>query len=116
MMEDKDRATVGARLREAREYRGFSQEDVARYLRVPRSAISLMETGGRGVDVIELKKLASLYQCTVDELTGAATAQDSALDSIKMVARATARLSPEDQSEVLRFAQFLRSRKDAKKT
>lgn len=114
MTEDKDRATICARLREAREYRGFSQEDVARYLGVSRSAISLIETGGRRVDMIELKKLATLYQCSVDELTGAGPAEEEQPDSIRMVTRAAAELSPEDQSEVLRFAQFLRSRKGAK--
>ena len=114
MIEDKDRATIGARLREAREYRGFSQEEVAKFLRVPRSAISLMETGARRVDVIELKKLAKLYQSSVEDLTGAASGEEVDIGSIKMVARTTAQLSPEDQSEVLRFAQFLRSRREGK--
>jgi transcriptional regulator with XRE-family HTH domain len=114
MIEDKDRATIGARLREAREYRGFSQEEVGKYLGVPRSAISLMETGARRVDVIELKKLAKLYQSSVEALTGATPAEDVDVGSIKMVARTTAQLSPEDQSEVLRFAQFLQSRKEGK--
>ncbi|HJX54801.1 MAG TPA: helix-turn-helix transcriptional regulator [Polyangia bacterium] len=116
MSEDTDRATLGARLREAREYQGFSQEDVAKYLGVPRSAISLIETGARGLDILELKKLATLYDCSLEDLTGAQPGQPAEPDSIKMVARAAAALSAEDRSEVLRFAQFLQTRKSEKKS
>jgi transcriptional regulator with XRE-family HTH domain len=113
MSENKDREKLGATLREAREYQGFSQEDVAKYLGLPRSAISLIETGARGVDVLELRKLATLYRCSIEELTGKAAVR-SEPESVKMVARAAAALSPEDRNEVLRFAQFLQSRKSGK--
>src|SRR5436309_8070738 len=107
MNDEKDRATIGARLRETREYSGFSQEDVAKYLGVPRSAISLIESGARGVDILELKKIAKLYQCGVDELTGAETFDLAGPDSIKLVARAADDLLPEDRIEVLRLEQIL---------
>jgi transcriptional regulator with XRE-family HTH domain len=111
--ENAARVRLGDRLKEAREYVGFSQEEVARHLGVPRSAISLIETGVRKVDTLELTKLAKLYQRGVAELTGE-TPVASTTASVQMVARAAAELSPEDQSEVLRFAQFLRSRKSEK--
>jgi transcriptional regulator with XRE-family HTH domain len=111
MTQDTDRTALGDRLREAREYLGFSQEEVAKYLEVPRSAISLIETGTRRVDILELTKLAKLYQRSLAELTGEQSVQVAEPDSIQMVARAAAKLSPEDQSEVLRFAQFLQSKK-----
>ena len=57
---------LSTRLKEAREYRGFSQEDIARYLRIPRSAISLIENGSRRVSATELSRLASLYQTTME--------------------------------------------------
>ena len=113
MGENKDRKILGATLREAREYRGFSQEEVASYLGLPRSAISLIETGARRLDVLELHKLATLYRCSIQELTGQAVS-DAEPESVKMVARAAAALSPEDRSEVLRFAQFLQSKKSEK--
>lgn len=114
MSDEKDRTALGQRLKETREYRGFSQEEVAKYLGVPRPAISLIESGARRLDVLELRKLAQLYECTIEELTGEAQPSDAAPNSIKMVARAAADLSPEDRSEVLRFAQFLKTRKPAK--
>lgn len=113
MNDDKDRTALGMRLKETREYRGFSQEEVAKYLGVPRSAISLIESGARRLDVLEIRKLAQLYECTIEELTGEKPAEEAEPNSIKMVARAAADLSPEDRSEVLRFAQFLKSRKAA---
>jgi transcriptional regulator with XRE-family HTH domain len=115
MSRDVDRAMLGAHLKDAREYRGFSQEDVAKCLGVPRSAISLIESGVRRLDILEVKKLAKLYECGIEELTAEQPLQEEEPNSIKMVARATAALSPEDRSEVLRFAQFLQTRKTGKK-
>src|SRR5216117_448617 len=70
---DEDRKALGERLRQAREYIGFSQEQVATFLGVSRSALSLIETGQRKVDVLELKKLAALYERPVGYFTGEAT-------------------------------------------
>lgn len=109
MTEEADRRALGARLREAREYAGYSQEDVASFLGTPRSAISLIESGSRRLDALELQKLSRLYQRNMDDLTSK-DADPLESESISMVARAAAKLSPEDRSEVLRFAQFLRQR------
>ena len=110
MSEIIDRTVLGERLKEAREYLGFSQEDVAKYLGLPRSAVSLIESGGRRVDILELKKLSTLYQKSIGELTGEKEIIPEN-DSVTMVARAAAALSAEDRSEVLRFAEFLQTRK-----
>lgn len=107
--------TLSKRLKEAREYRGFSQEDIAGYLGVPRSAISLIEKGSRRVSATELSRLASLYQTTMESLTGP-DREESEPESVRMVARAAAELSVTDRDEVLRFAQFLRARKSNDQT
>ncbi len=57
-MSDDDRQLLGSRLKEAREYLGLSQDEVARIVHIPRPAISLMEAGQRKVEAIELKRLA----------------------------------------------------------
>ncbi len=67
---DGDRKSLGERLREAREYLGFSQDQVATFLGVSRSALSNMETGQRKVEALELKNLAGLYKRTVSHFTG----------------------------------------------
>ena len=106
---------LSTRLKEAREYRGFSQEDIASYLSIPRSAISLIENGSRRVSATELSRLAGLYQTTMESLAGL-DPEESEPDSVRMVARAAADLSATDRDEVLRFAQFLRSRKSNDQT
>lgn len=108
-----DRGRLGARLREIREYAGYSQEEVASHLGISRSAVSLIETGSRRVDAIELSKLAKLYQWSTDSLLDQ---EDLVADpeSVKMVARATAALGNSDRTEVLRFAEFLRQRSRGK--
>ncbi len=103
-------AALSRRLKEEREYRGFSQEEVARCLGVPRSAISLIENGTRRVSAEELSRLAHLFQTTMESLAGHGQ-RASEPESVRMVARAAAGLSEKDRDEVLRFAQFLQSRR-----
>ena len=110
---DDDRKTLGERLREAREYLGFSQDQVATFLGVSRSALSLMESGQRKVDALELKKLAGLYKRSVGYFTG--EEEDAAIGAdVKHLARKVSDLSSEDKEELARFADFLRARKQKK--
>ncbi|MCA1811171.1 MAG: helix-turn-helix domain-containing protein [Halobacteriales archaeon] len=107
-----ERVALGQRLKKAREYCGFTQDEAARFIGIPRTGISQMENGERGVDVLEMKKLASLYQCTAEELTGEAKpVSTSDIKSVELVARAAEQLSETDREEVLRFARFLKNRR-----
>ena len=106
-----DRRTLGERLREAREYLGFSQEEVATFLGVSRSALSLIETGQRKVDALELKKLAGLYKRPVGYFAGEEAEEISFGADVKHLARKVAELSPDDREELARFADFLRAKK-----
>jgi transcriptional regulator with XRE-family HTH domain len=110
---DDDRKSMGDRLREAREYLGFSQEEVATYLGVPRSALSLIEAGTRKVDALELKKLAGLYKRPVAYFTGD-EAEDEYGEDVAHLARKARELSPEDRAELGRFADFLRAKQQSK--
>jgi transcriptional regulator with XRE-family HTH domain len=113
-VKDDDRKTLGDRLREAREYLGFSQEEVANFLGVSRSALSLMETGQRKVEVMELKKLAGLYKRPVSYFTGEDAEGMAFGAGAKHLARKVADLSPDDLDELGRFADFLQARKQKK--
>lgn len=106
-----DRKELGARLREAREYVGLSQDEVARYLSIPRTALSHIETGQRRVDALELKKLAQLYKRPVGYFTGEEKIGEELPTDVEHLARtAFDDLSSRDREELKRFAEYLRAR------
>jgi transcriptional regulator with XRE-family HTH domain len=106
--EDGEYMAMGARLRQAREYLGLSQEAVAEALGVPRASVSAMESGRRKVSSLELRNLARLYQRPL-EWFYADDAQPIAEDeTVSALFRATKNLKPEDKEQVLRFAEFLK--------
>ncbi len=106
-----DRQLLGMRLKEAREYLELSQDEVAKAVQIPRSAISMMETGQRKVDALELSRLAEIYQRPIDYFTGESKSPPKAAEEIKHLARAAAGLTDKDREELLRFAEFLRDRR-----
>lgn len=105
-----DRRQLATRLKEAREYLELSQDEVARALGVPRSAISLIETGQRKVDAVELRKMAELYQLPIAHFTGEAISTPPMQETVQHLARAAAKLTDRDREELLRFAEFLQAR------
>jgi transcriptional regulator with XRE-family HTH domain len=108
---DSDRQNLANRLKEMREYLSISQEEVAHALKIPRSAVSLIESGERKVDALELKRFAELYRCSVEHFTGPVSANDDEDRKIAFLAKAAAKLTKADRDELLRFAQFLKSKK-----
>jgi transcriptional regulator with XRE-family HTH domain len=94
---------IGQRLREAREYLGLSQEQVAEFLSIPRASVSEMEGGKRGVNGLELRRLGRLYRRSVAWLLG----EDEAVAIDGALFRATASLSDQDKAQVVKFAEFL---------
>lgn len=110
---DEKRMHVAARLREAREYLGLSQDDVAAALNLSRPAISNIESGTRKVDALELEQLALLYGRSVQFFLGM---EDVVPDSrVAFAARTLKGLSDKDLEEVARFAEFLRTSASKKK-
>jgi transcriptional regulator with XRE-family HTH domain len=116
-MSDDARKGLGARLRDARDYLGLSQDEVARAVHLTRTAISLMENGQRGVDALELKKLAELYRRPVSDFTG----DDEVIEggslptTVQHLAREASKLNESDRAELLRFAEFLGAKAVAKR-
>ena len=105
-----ERQCLGARLREARNYLGFKQEEVANALGIPRTALSDIESGQRKVEAIELQRLAKLYRQSVSHfLDDDATAAPLPAD-VAHLARQAASMSEQDREELSRFAEYLRTR------
>lgn len=108
MIADERRLAIAARLREAREYLGMSQDEVATAVGISRPAVTNLEAGSRKVDSVELIELARLYGQSVDYfLHGTAPAGRS--KQVEFLARKLDGLTNKDLDEVARFADFLRS-------
>lgn len=108
-----ERKALGERLREARRYLGFKQEEVSTYLNIPRTALSDIESGQRRVDALELQKLAKLYRQPVSYFTGEDDAASALPADVAHLARQAADLSEQDREELGRFAAYLRARSQA---
>lgn len=108
------RADMAQRLREAREYVGLSQEDVAQALGLSRPAITNIETSNRRVEAVELDKMATLYRQSVTFLLSGKDAIGTVPAKVQFLARAVKGLSPKDMEEVARFASFLKRSSDAR--
>lgn len=99
-----EQAKIAARLKEAREYVGLLQEDVASALGIPRASVSALESGKRRVTGLEIRRLARIYRKSVAWLLGD---DDVELSDAEPLYRAAEALSARDRDQVLRFAEFL---------
>ncbi len=111
--DDRERRRIGDRLRQAREYLSLSQDEVARHLMIPRTAVTGIEAGQRRVEALELKKLAELYQQSIGYFSGEDEIASALPADVAHFARKAAELSSKDREELGRFAEYLRSRADA---
>lgn len=108
--ENNDRVVLGTRLRETREYLGLSQDEVAKFIGIPRTALSHIESGQRKIDALELTGLARLYKKPVAYFTGEEDAAEGLPEDVAHLARAATGLSEADRQELNHFAEYLRSR------
>jgi len=76
-----DPATLGRRLRAARERRGLNQQIAADSIDIPRTALTNIEAGSRSVSTLELGKLAALYGQAAGKFL---TDDDSALEELSI--------------------------------
>jgi transcriptional regulator with XRE-family HTH domain len=108
--DEAERRELGERLRDARKYVGLSQEEAAAILKLPRTAITELESGQRKVEVLELKRMADLYRQPASYFTGEDAAASPLTPEVAHLARQAASLSAKDREELGRFAEFLRAR------
>lgn len=105
-----ERIQLGEKLRQAREYLDLSQEEVAKEVNLPRAAISLIESGQRRIEALELKKFASVYQRPLNYFANEDYSTNGLPMEVEYLARTAANLSLKDREELARFAEFLQSR------
>lgn len=110
-----DYAELSRRIRRAREEASLSQDVVAQHLGLPRSAVSLIESGKRKVDSLELQTFSRLVGKSVlfflDEESGSVKASDLDEDDptqILFSANQVVDIS-QDREQIERFRQFHRN-------
>ena len=74
-----DHIALGRQLRSARERRGLSQQTVADAVGLPRTAVTLVESGQRQVSTAELTRFAELHGMSISELLSPNEPQDDPL-------------------------------------
>lgn len=101
--EELDDAAVGRRLREAREFLGLTQGEVADALGIARTTVNATEAGKRKLTGLEARRYARLYRRDVAWVLWDERPETSG----EALYRATAALTEDDREQVLRFAEFL---------
>lgn len=110
-----DYAELGRRIRLAREEAALSQDAVAQHLELPRSAVSLIESGKRKVDSLELERFSRLVGKSIlfffDEesrVVEASNLEEDDPTQILFSANQVVDISP-DKEQIERFRQFHRN-------
>ena len=104
-----DPKRIGARLREAREYLGFTQAAAEARADMPPTALSVIEDGQRDVGAAELARLAKLYRRPESGFTSGDAPDRSLPPDIARIAEDMPNLSARDRVELKRFAEYLRA-------
>ena len=58
---------IGQRLKDLRKWKGFSQEDLAKAVKISRSSIAQIELGNRSVNILELQRLSGVLGFSLDD-------------------------------------------------
>lgn len=99
----------GKKLKEAREYLGYTQEQVAELLDMTRNMIVNIENDNREVKAEELYKFSKLYGISMEDLSE----DDKEISSNSIVfARGFDALSEKDQKEILNLINFKNNYKE----
>lgn len=96
------------RIKEARTELHLSQDYVAKFLGVNRTAIVEIESGKRKISADELGKFSELFQIPADELLNGRSTEMP----VQMFARRFGALDEADQQEILNLIEFKRMMKE----
>lgn len=96
------------RIKKARTELHLSQDYVAKFLGVNRTAIVEIESGRRKVSADELGKFSKLFQIPADELLNGKSTEMP----VQMFARRFGALDEADQQEILNLIEFKRMMKE----
>ena len=102
----KEKMLVATNIKRMREVSGYTQENVAGFLSVGRSAYANYESGDREIPLSVMEKLADLYGCELFDLY---TEDEDALTSMLVTAFRVDALLPEDMAQVAAFKRIVKN-------
>lgn len=95
---------MAERIRDEREWTGYSRAQVATRLRLPEATIEAFETGAQEPTNEQLAELAALFGLAAGRLRGEPLAEDPGM----AILCGGTELTSEDRYHVMRFAEYLR--------
>ena len=101
-----ERMLIADNIRRMREVSGYTQENVAGFLDIGRSAYANYEAGEREIPLAVMEKLADLYGCELYDLY---TEDEAALAGMLVTAFRVDTLSPEDMAQVAAFKRIVKN-------
>lgn len=107
--------TFKDRIRETRERKGLSQNDLAEKAGMQASAISHFESGRRAPSFDNLRKLADALDVSIDFLLGRTDDAAAAGPRAQKLFRDFAKLSAADQDNIASFANVLAKKNEKRK-
>lgn len=104
--------TFSERLKQLREHKGISRDDLAKHLGLSYWAISKYETGERTPDHATLQEIADYFGVSIDYLLGRTDDPRPGRNpkippDIRKIARAGERMTPEQREKWLNIARVL---------
>ncbi len=86
---------IGQRITELRKMKGFSQEDLAKSVKISRPSLAQIELGNRSVDILELQKLSLVLEFSLDNFMSKdfSTSQNIDVKEEKIVMKGKERIS-----------------------
>jgi transcriptional regulator with XRE-family HTH domain len=94
---------LGEIIKRFRMLKNISQEELAKALDVPRTAISQIENGGRDLSFVELQKLLNLFEVSFDEFVGFGAVENKADKNKQKKVNKKIKFSPEKFKQLLLY-------------
>lgn len=84
---------IGQRLTDLRKRRGFSQEDLAKAVKISRSSVAQIELGNRSVNIMELQRLSIVLGFSLDDFVSGDFGMDQGVEETLIKEPETERIS-----------------------
>ena len=69
-MKRRETMLINESIKQCRESRGFTQEDIAEKMGISKQFIFQIEQGERKIPIDRLIQMSNIFDCTLDELVG----------------------------------------------